>query len=80
MLWSSSNCYFWLFIVWAFDTETECWSLIEAKGDIPVGILKIKIPVLLKVDFVDCLCAFSQSKYEDMCYIGLHFTHHFLSE
>ncbi|MED6138233.1 hypothetical protein PIB30_119064 [Stylosanthes scabra] len=21
--------------VWAFDTETECWSLMEAKGDIP---------------------------------------------
>ena len=24
------------FVVWAFDTETECWSLIEAKGDVPV--------------------------------------------
>ncbi|KAM3707629.1 hypothetical protein ACB098_02G039900 [Castanea mollissima] len=23
--------------VWALDTETECWSLIEAKGDIPVA-------------------------------------------
>lgn len=23
--------------VWAFDTETECWSLVEAKGDIPVA-------------------------------------------
>ncbi|PIA61600.1 hypothetical protein AQUCO_00300841v1 [Aquilegia coerulea] len=23
--------------VWAFDTETECWSLIEAKGEIPVA-------------------------------------------
>ncbi|XP_028751548.1 acyl-CoA-binding domain-containing protein 6 isoform X1 [Neltuma alba] len=23
--------------VWAFDTETECWSLIEAKGDIPAA-------------------------------------------
>ncbi|KAG2727198.1 hypothetical protein I3843_01G142900 [Carya illinoinensis] len=23
--------------VWAFDTETECWSLIEAKGDVPVA-------------------------------------------
>ncbi|CAJ1941068.1 unnamed protein product [Sphenostylis stenocarpa] len=23
--------------VWAFDTETECWSLMEAKGDIPVS-------------------------------------------
>ncbi|CAK9145533.1 unnamed protein product [Ilex paraguariensis] len=23
--------------IWAFDTETECWSLIEAKGDIPVA-------------------------------------------
>ncbi|KAE9455259.1 hypothetical protein C3L33_12851, partial [Rhododendron williamsianum] len=22
--------------VWAFDTETECWSLMEAKGDTPV--------------------------------------------
>ena len=22
--------------VWAFDTQTECWSLMEAKGDIPV--------------------------------------------
>lgn len=23
--------------VWAFETETECWSLMEAKGDIPVS-------------------------------------------
>ncbi|CAN8300524.1 unnamed protein product [Cochlearia groenlandica] len=23
--------------VWAFDTESECWSLIEAKGDLPVS-------------------------------------------
>ncbi|KAJ1427275.1 Kelch-type beta propeller [Sesbania bispinosa] len=23
--------------VWAFDTETECWSLMEAKGDIPAA-------------------------------------------
>ncbi|XP_038722878.1 acyl-CoA-binding domain-containing protein 6-like isoform X2 [Tripterygium wilfordii] len=23
--------------VWAFDTETECWSLMEAKGDIPIS-------------------------------------------
>ncbi|XP_062108581.1 acyl-CoA-binding domain-containing protein 6 isoform X2 [Humulus lupulus] len=23
--------------VWVFDTETECWSLLEAKGDIPVA-------------------------------------------
>ncbi|KAG9129653.1 hypothetical protein Leryth_017732 [Lithospermum erythrorhizon] len=23
--------------VWAFDTDTECWSHIEAKGDIPVA-------------------------------------------
>lgn len=23
--------------VWAFDTETECWSLMEGKGDIPVA-------------------------------------------
>ncbi|KAK7348214.1 hypothetical protein VNO80_22764 [Phaseolus coccineus] len=23
--------------VWALDTETECWSLMEAKGDIPVA-------------------------------------------
>ncbi|CAN0900568.1 Acyl-CoA-binding domain-containing protein 6 [Linum grandiflorum] len=23
--------------VWAFDTETECWSLMEAKGDIPIA-------------------------------------------
>lgn len=23
--------------VWAFDIETECWSLMEAKGDIPVA-------------------------------------------
>uniref|UniRef100_A0A6J1C8V2 Acyl-CoA-binding domain-containing protein 5 n=1 Tax=Momordica charantia TaxID=3673 RepID=A0A6J1C8V2_MOMCH len=23
--------------VWAFDMETECWSLMEAKGDIPVA-------------------------------------------
>ncbi|KAH9765672.1 Galactose oxidase/kelch repeat superfamily protein [Citrus sinensis] len=23
--------------VWTFDTETECWSVVEAKGDIPVA-------------------------------------------
>ncbi|KAK4759248.1 hypothetical protein SAY87_022379 [Trapa incisa] len=23
--------------VWMFDTETECWSIMEAKGDIPVA-------------------------------------------
>ncbi|CAI9118745.1 OLC1v1020349C1 [Oldenlandia corymbosa var. corymbosa] len=23
--------------VWVFDTETECWSLVEGKGDIPVA-------------------------------------------
>ncbi|OMO53698.1 Kelch-type beta propeller [Corchorus capsularis] len=23
--------------VWAFDTETECWSVLEAKGEIPVA-------------------------------------------
>ncbi|CAN1807088.1 Acyl-CoA-binding domain-containing protein 6 [Linum perenne] len=23
--------------VWAFDTETQCWSLVEAKGDIPIA-------------------------------------------
>ncbi|XAR57117.1 hypothetical protein NMG60_11025147 [Bertholletia excelsa] len=23
--------------VWAFDSETECWSLMEAKGDVPVA-------------------------------------------
>lgn len=23
--------------VWAFDTESECWSLMEAKGDVPVA-------------------------------------------
>uniref|UniRef100_A0A6N2K2A0 Uncharacterized protein n=1 Tax=Salix viminalis TaxID=40686 RepID=A0A6N2K2A0_SALVM len=23
--------------VWAFDTETVCWSLVEAKGDIPIA-------------------------------------------
>lgn len=23
--------------VWAFDTETECWSLMEAKGEVPVA-------------------------------------------
>ncbi|XP_034895746.1 uncharacterized protein [Populus alba] len=23
--------------VWAFHTETECWSIIEAKGDIPIA-------------------------------------------
>ncbi|KAK9671857.1 hypothetical protein RND81_12G059000 [Saponaria officinalis] len=23
--------------VWAFDTETECWSIMEAKGDVPVA-------------------------------------------
>lgn len=25
--------------VWAFDAETESWSLMEAKGDIPVIFL-----------------------------------------
>lgn len=30
------NNHFVFCIVWAFDTETECWSLMEAKGDIPV--------------------------------------------
>ncbi|KAL9232881.1 hypothetical protein vseg_007944 [Gypsophila vaccaria] len=23
--------------VWAFDTETECWSIMESKGDVPVA-------------------------------------------
>ncbi|XP_076958227.1 acyl-CoA-binding domain-containing protein 6 isoform X2 [Bidens hawaiensis] len=23
--------------VWAFDVETECWSLVEAKGDVPIA-------------------------------------------
>lgn len=22
--------------VWAFDTDSECWSLMDAKGDVPV--------------------------------------------
>ncbi|KAJ1395183.1 Kelch-type beta propeller [Sesbania bispinosa] len=29
--------------VWAFDTETECWSLMEAKGDIPMAWSRLKI-------------------------------------
>jgi hypothetical protein len=28
--------------VWTFNTETELWSLIEAKGDIPVSYLILK--------------------------------------
>jgi len=35
MIWNYTNVFF-AFAVWAFDTETECWSLVEAKGDIPV--------------------------------------------
>lgn len=49
-LWSSWSNHFWLlhiwnytssfiYAVWAFDTETECWSHMEAKGDIPVLFL-----------------------------------------
>lgn len=34
--------------VWAFDTETECWSLMEAKGDIPVSFSKL---VTVKITF-----------------------------
>jgi len=37
LLWNCSDYNFGVCIVWAFDTETECWSLMEAKGDIPVG-------------------------------------------
>lgn len=29
--------------VWTFHTETELWSLIEAKGDIPVRFLIIRV-------------------------------------
>ncbi|CAN0855894.1 Acyl-CoA-binding domain-containing protein 6 [Linum grandiflorum] len=28
---------FGMCLVWAFDTETQCWSLMEAKGDIPIA-------------------------------------------
>lgn len=40
------------FVVWAFDTETECWSQIEAKGDIPVFcfyLIKFQISFVVKV-------------------------------
>lgn len=37
---SYTNLYLILWSVWSFDTETECWSLMEAKGDIPVGLFK----------------------------------------
>lgn len=30
-----------VFSVWTFDTETECWSLMDAKGDIPVTSFKL---------------------------------------
>lgn len=29
-------CLYTLLAVWSFDTESECWSLMDAKGDIPV--------------------------------------------
>lgn len=29
--------------VWIFNTETELWSLVEAKGDIPVSYLILRI-------------------------------------
>jgi hypothetical protein len=29
--------------VWTFNTETELWSLIEAKGDIPVSYLILRV-------------------------------------
>lgn len=29
--------YLYIFLaVWAFDTDSECWSLMDAKGDVPV--------------------------------------------
>lgn len=35
--WHETNpILFWFCSVWTFDTETECWSVVEAKGDIPV--------------------------------------------
>ncbi|CAI0626908.1 unnamed protein product [Linum tenue] len=27
----------WVVPVWAFDTERECWSVMEARGDIPIA-------------------------------------------
>jgi len=39
---------FLVFAVWAFDTESECWSLMEAKGDIPVGIFVCNYYFLIK--------------------------------
>ena len=30
----------WIFSVWSFDMEKENWSLIEAKGEIPVITFK----------------------------------------
>lgn len=37
----SSFIFIYLFSVWSFDIETECWSHVETKGDIPV-LLKLK--------------------------------------
>ncbi|CAH8391996.1 unnamed protein product [Eruca vesicaria subsp. sativa] len=31
------HCLTVLLVVWSFDTESECWSLMDAKGDIPVS-------------------------------------------
>ncbi|MCI21251.1 acyl-CoA-binding domain protein, partial [Trifolium medium] len=40
--------------VWAFDTESECWSLMEAKGDIPVGIFVCSCSCALVVENRSC--------------------------
>lgn len=42
---------FWFFSVWTFDTETECWSVVEAKGDIPVLSLDL-------LHFLLCICTY----------------------
>lgn len=31
----------YIMAVWAFDTDSECWSLMEAKGDLPVIFFKV---------------------------------------
>ena len=44
-----------VFVVWAFDTETECWSLMEAKGDIPVPFLTWQWFICQQVVFITVL-------------------------
>nr|XP_009770759.1 PREDICTED: acyl-CoA-binding domain-containing protein 4-like [Nicotiana sylvestris] len=37
--------------VWAFDTETECWSLLEAKGDVPVKFHVLLCNLIVQILF-----------------------------